>query len=540
MSAVPLAGTEPVPAAGTAAPAGLYGVQALRAMLGIALVAMLVALDQTVVGTAMPTIVAELRGFEQFAWVATAYLLSSTTLLPVLGRLGDLFGRKPFVIAAIIVFTGASALCGQAGSMPALIAARALQGVGGAMIIATAFTSIADLFPDTAHRLRWQALMSSSFALASGIGPVLGGLLTEHFGWRSVFYVNLPLGLLALVLVIAYLPRSRGTRAEGAGFDLPGALWLSGGLAALLLWVELGQRAGAWFAGALPLWLAGGVLALLLFVRRQLHARHPLLPLRLLAIPRVRRVVLCALAAGAVMFAALFYAPLLLQGAYGHSPHEAGLIVTPLVLAIALGSLINGRLYGRLADPESLLLPGWLLLGAGVLGVQAVGAQTSAWLAAGAFLLCGLGLGFLFPNFTLLVQTSVPRAELGVATALVQTVRALGSMAGTVVLGVLVTGTWRTAMDAAGSGAGAQALRPLFADPQLLLDPAGLHQATTLAARLPDGPAQLAQLLDAAHRALAAGIHLGLLLAAGLAALVLIALLAGRWRRRGRVAEAGT
>ena len=154
--------------------------QSLFAMMGISSVVVMVAIDQTVVGTALPTIVAELKGFQYYAWVATAYLLTSVITVPVFGRLGDWFGRKPFVVAAIVLFTGASALCGLAGSMFELVAFRALQGIGGGMLVGTAFASIPDLFPDPVRRLRWQVLFSSAFGLANAIGPSLGGLLTQH------------------------------------------------------------------------------------------------------------------------------------------------------------------------------------------------------------------------------------------------------------------------------------------------------------------------------------------------------------------------
>lgn len=175
--------------------------ESLMAMLGISFVTMLVALDQTVVGTALPTIVAELKGFDLYAWVATSYLLTSVITVPIFGRLGDYYGRKPFVIASIIVFTVASVLCGLANSMMFLVLARGLQGIGGGMLVGTAFACIADLFPDSVVRLRWQVLMSSAFGIANAVGPSLGGILTQYYGWRSVFYVNLPVGVLSLFFV---------------------------------------------------------------------------------------------------------------------------------------------------------------------------------------------------------------------------------------------------------------------------------------------------------------------------------------------------
>lgn len=172
--------------------------ESLLAMLGICFVVVLVALDQTVVGTALPTVVAELKGFELYAWVATSYLLTSVVTVPIFGRLGDFYGRKPFVIASIVVFTLASVMCGMAGSMTFLVWSRALQGIGGGMLVGTAYACIPDLFPDARVRLRWQVMLSASFGIANAIGPTLGGWMTQAFGWRSVFYVNVPFGVLGL------------------------------------------------------------------------------------------------------------------------------------------------------------------------------------------------------------------------------------------------------------------------------------------------------------------------------------------------------
>src|SRR5579863_5733738 len=180
--------------------------ESLLAMLGIVCVTMLVALDQTIVGTAMPRIVAELKGFDLYAWVATSYMLASVITIPIFGRLGDLFGRKPFLLAAIVLFTSASALCGLANSMLFLVVARGVQGIGGGILLGTVFAAVADLFPDPKLRLRWLVLVTSTFGVANVIGPTLGGMLTQMRGWRLVFFVNVPIGLASLLFVQMFLP----------------------------------------------------------------------------------------------------------------------------------------------------------------------------------------------------------------------------------------------------------------------------------------------------------------------------------------------
>ena len=197
--------------------------ESLMAMLGVAFVIMLVALDSTIVGTALPTIVAELKGFDLYAWVATSYLLTSVITVPIFGRLGDYYGRKPFVIVSIILFTVASMLCGMADSMLWLVIGRGAQGIGGGMLVGTAFACIPDLFPGAHVRLRWQVLMSTAFGIATAVGPSLGGFLTQYWGWRWVFFVNLPVGLLSLVFVWKYLPHLRHTSPDAQiRLDWPG------------------------------------------------------------------------------------------------------------------------------------------------------------------------------------------------------------------------------------------------------------------------------------------------------------------------------
>src|SRR3954470_13946773 len=213
--------------------------ESLLAMIGISLVNMLVALDQTVVSTALPSIVSELKGFEYYAWIVTSYLLASVVTVPVFGRLGDFFGRKPFVIAAISTFTIASVLCGFAQSMQFLMVMRAFQGIGGGMMVGTAFASIPDLFPDPHSRVRWQVVMAGAYGIGTAAGPSLGGFLSEHYSWRSAFLINLPVGLISLLCVILYLPFFRHAHTEKVRIDWGGALLVSVALGSLQLCVEL-------------------------------------------------------------------------------------------------------------------------------------------------------------------------------------------------------------------------------------------------------------------------------------------------------------
>lgn len=483
--------------------------ESLLAMLGISFVTMLVALDQTVVGTALPTIVAELKGFELYAWVATSYLLSSVITVPIFGRLGDYYGRKPFVLVSIALFTGASALCGAANSMLFLVLARGLQGVGGGMLVGTAFACIADLFPDSVVRLRWQVMMSSAFGIANAIGPSLGGFLTQYWGWRWAFYVNLPVGLLSLVFVWRYLPHLRQmTHAARVRLDWMGALLIALALSSLQLFVEWLAHDG--FTPTVAA-LATVSLASAAFLLKWERANaQPILPLDMFRNRSLAALFSLSALGGFTMFSLLFYAPLLLQGGFGLSPRDAGLVVTPLVVFITIGSITNGRLVTRIRNPGTMLYVGFALVAVACLGtVLATRVMPHALLMA--FMMAGgLGLGFVLPNLTVFAQQSAGREHLGIATALLQSLRMIGGMIGTALTGTLVTRMYehgvRSALAARDAGAWLERLR----DPQILLE---LDAQRALARELTQTGIDGAALIEAARETLVAAIHAGIAVA---------------------------
>ncbi len=484
--------------------------ESLLAILGIAFVTMLVALDQTVVGTALPTIVAELRGFDLYAWVATSYLLASVITVPIFGRLGDYFGRKPFVIASIILFTGASLLCGAAHQMISLVIARGLQGIGGGMLVGTAFASIPDLFPDPHVRLRWQVLMSSAFGIANAIGPSLGGFLTQYYGWRSVFYVNLPIGLLSLFFVWRFLPHLRNSKHKGRiQLDWLGALLIALSLGALQMLVEVLPKQG--LSGET---LALGALAVASFYTLwywERRAAQPILPLDMFSNLALSALFLLATLGGFSMFALLFYAPLLLQGGFGMTPQGAGLTITPLVVCITIGSITNGRIVTRLRNPNAMLYVGFALLALSCLGVAVSTHETPHWMLFLVMLCGGLGLGFVMPNLTVFGQQVAGREHLGIATALLQSLRMVGGMLGTALTGALVTHLYRQGVHAALVDAQAQSWFKTFSDPEILID---REAQSSLLTQLAHAGQNGALLLEHARESLVSGIHLGLALAA--------------------------
>jgi len=400
----------------------------------------LAALDSTIISTTLPRVAEALNGMALYAWVGTGYLLATAASILIFGRLGDMFGRKPLMLVSVLIIALGSIACGLAQSMTQLIVFRTLQGVGGGMMIATAFAAPADLFPDAKQRVRWMALVSAAFAMASGIGPVLGGAATQALGWRAAFFISPIAAAGAFFLLARYFPRIRPIHDGSRKIDWVGAILLvlavGAPLAALELAFASGEHARPLLGGMLAL---VGVAAIAILIPTERRVKSPIFPLRVLAGLDSRLLNLAAMMVGAVMFVLIFYSPLLLQQVLGYTPSEAGLLLTPLVAAISVGSIVNGRLFPKQTEPQRLMVFGALLLAAGTLMVLLISPGTSAWWILAAFFVNGCALGFLLPNLTLFMQMLSERRDVGVASALVQTTRAIGSALGTAVVGIIIS-----------------------------------------------------------------------------------------------------
>ncbi|WP_150577295.1 MFS transporter [Pandoraea aquatica] len=496
-------------------------------MIGIALVNMLVALDQTVVSTALPSIVAELKGFEYYAWIASIYLLASVVTVPVFGRLGDYFGRRKFVIASVLTFTFASLLCGLAPNMPFLVFARGLQGIGGGMMVGTAFASVPDLFPDARSRVRWQVVITTAYGIGTAAGPSLGGLLSEHFGWRSTFFVNLPVGLAALYFVWRYLPKFPPAHKGDVRVDWRGALWIAVVLGGFQVFIESVPEHGASLVNlALIAAVAIGFWALL---RTERRATHPIVPLDMFRHPQLVVLFTLSVLIGFVMYSLIFFAPLLLQGGFGLSPQAAGLIATPIAACIALGSFINTPVVVRLARPTNMLVIGFCLLAVASVGVGVAHNTTPHGLLALAMACAGIGIGFILNNMNVFGQEIAGRERFGITTALLQSTRMVGGMLGTTIVGTLVNHWYARGVAGAvtsydGTPAAHAVARAL--DPRILIDPAlRTDLLTDLRAMGIDG----LPLVETARQTLVNAVHAGVLLT-GVAAIV-AALLVRRIRQ---------
>jgi EmrB/QacA subfamily drug resistance transporter len=414
----------------------------------------LASLDQNIVSTALPRIVGELGGLTHLAWVITAFMLTATATTPLYGKLSDMHGRRQLFVVAILVFTAGSALCGLARSMTELILFRGLQGLGAGGLMVLAQTAIADLVPPR-RRGRYQGLFSGVFALCSVTGPVLGGVITDALSWRWIFYVNLPVGMVALSLILVALPRSKRPRVAHR-IDYPGAVLLTATTAALLLLLSWGGTVAAWSSPTIVGLALGAVVLLLLLLARERVKAEPILPLALFS-NRVFAVAIAVVAVTATaLFGAFVFLPTFFQLVQGKSPSHAGLLTAPLMAGMITASVIGGRLVSALGRYKALSVLGLALSSAG-LGAIAAAARNAAPLPVieAALVVTGAGLGLVMPNLTVAIQNAVPPEMLGVATSAVSFFRSLGGAFGVALSGSLLTGRVDAALAAAGSAAAA-------------------------------------------------------------------------------------
>ena len=442
-------------------------------VIALVIVLLLGALDQTIVSTAMPRIVAQLQGLSLYAWVTTVYLLSSTVMVPIWGKLGDLYGRKIILVWGVSIFILGSALCGlsgQFGSLPLLgggmtqlIAFRGLQGIGGGALFTSAFAVIADLYPPR-ERGKMSGYFGAVFGLASVVGPLIGGFLTQHgtthfggvtiAGWRWVFYVNLPLSALALFMIIAKTPSLRAGR--GGKIDVLGALLVVAAFVPLLLALSWGGHQYAWASPTILALLATTLVSLLLFVFVELRTPEPLLPLDLFR----NKVFSVGNGASFVIsmafFGAITFVPLYLQLGIGVSATTSGMALLPMMAGLILSSTVSGRLVTRIGRYKPMMLFGAVMMLAGVLLMTRLTAQTTALGVSWRVFVLGLGLGPSQGLFALAVQNAVPLTRLGVATSSSQFFRQIGSTVGVAVFGAVMTQALSAEVAKAGGGAGAK------------------------------------------------------------------------------------
>jgi len=399
---------------------------------GAILALLLAALDQTIVGTALPRIVAELNGLDHYAWVLTAYMVASTTMVPIAGKLGDLFGRKPFLIAGMVGFVATSALCGLSQDMTQLIVFRAIQGLFGGTLFATVFTVIADLYPPRT-RAKIQGLFGAIFGLSAVVGPTLGGYLTDAFGWRSVFYVNVPVGVIAVAVVALSMPFIR-SKASWRDIDFLGAATMVAGLVPLLVALSI-TRDHDWGSPEVLGLLGVGVALLVVFFVIEQRVEHPIVPFGLFRTPTFTISVIVSFLVAFGMFGAIVFIPLLFQGVLGVSATNSGALLTPMVIGLIVGSVGSGQLITRIPRYRFVGTVGIAIMTTGIWLLSRVTVGTPESDVVRAIVILGLGLGTTMPLYINAVQSAVPKSMLGVASSQVQFWRNMGGTVGTAILG---------------------------------------------------------------------------------------------------------
>ncbi|HEU5209108.1 MAG TPA: MDR family MFS transporter [Longimicrobiales bacterium] len=421
--------------------------QVLVIFSGLLLAMLLAALDSTIVATALPTIVGELGGLDRLGWVVTAYLLAQTVVTPLYGKLGDLYGRKVVLQSAVVLFLLGSVLCGMANSMMQLILFRAIQGLGGGGLMVTSQAVVGDIVPPR-ERGRYQGIFGAVFGLSSIAGPLLGGYFTTHLSWRWIFYINLPLGLVALLVIAAVLPR-RTVRVQHA-IDYLGAGLLALALSALVLFTDLGGITLPWTSTPMLALIGSGLLLLGAFVFVEKRAREPVLPLRLF---RDRTFTLTSgigLIVGFAMFGSVTYIPLFLQVVNGATPTGSGLQMLPMMGGMLLTSISSGQLISRWGRYRAFPIAGTAIMALGLFLLSRMSADTSVLTASIYMAVLGSGMGFVMQVLVIAVQNTAPYADLGVATSGATLFRLIGGSLGTAVFGAIFAG--ELAMHLSGAG----------------------------------------------------------------------------------------
>ncbi|MFG2947343.1 MDR family MFS transporter [Streptomyces adustus] len=428
----------------------------------------LAALDQTIVSTALPTIVSDLGGLEHLSWVVTAYLLASTAATPLWGKLGDQYGRKRLFQTAIVIFLIGSALCGMAQNMPELIGFRALQGLGGGGLMVLSMAIVGDIVPPR-DRGRYQGLFGAVFGATSVLGPLLGGVFTEHLSWRWVFYVNLPVGVVALAVIatVLHIPR----RSTPHVIDYLGTFLIATVATCLVLVASLGGTTWAWASPQIIGLLVVGVVLAVAFVLVEQRAAEPVLPLKLFGIRTFTLAAVISFIVGFAMFGAMTYLPTFLQVVHHISPTVSGLYMLPMVIGMLLSSTLSGQIVSRTGRWKVFPVAGTGVTTIGLLLLHQLDENSSTAEMSVYFFVFGLGLGLVMQVLVLIVQNAVPYEDLGVATSGATFFRSIGASFGVAIFGSIFAG--RLADKLADAFRGAH-LPPGLSANSLQADPRGI------------------------------------------------------------------
>lgn len=465
------------------------------------------AINQTIVSTAMPRIIAILGGMDYYTWVITIYMLTSTIATVLVGKLSDIYGRKPFILAGILFFMAGAFLCGFSKDILQLITYRGIQGIGAGIIMSSAFTAVGDLFSPR-ERGKWTGVMMAVFGFSSVLGPTLGGWLVDNMPWRWLFWIFLPLGIVAFFMILALFPKV--PRKESESIDYLGSLFLTLTIVPLLLGFSWAGTKYAWGSAQIIGMFAGAAVFLVIFLLAETRAKSPVLPLSLFRNDIVTLSNVIGFIMNAGMMGALIYLPFFVQGVEGISPTYSGYVTMPMSLAMVFVSAMTGRMITKTGKYKRFALIGFPIM---TVGMLIMAYMDSVWMAVIAMIVFGLGLGLGMPVFSLTVQNAVKPNELGVATASSQLFRNMGGTIGVAVMGTIMTSSLKSYMTSHGSAGAANIANSdpklaetlkVFQGPQALLDQPKLKEM------MAELPAQvqpvITQLVDTLKHALSSAL----------------------------------
>lgn len=485
---------------------------------------LLSSLDQTIVGTALPRVIAELGGLQHYAWVATSYLLAATVTVPIWGKLSDMYGRRPFFMIGMIVFMAGSALSGLSQDMTQLILFRGIQGLGAGAMMPLVMAIIGDIFPPD-QRAKWQGLIMAVFGLSTIVGPTAGGWITDSWGWRWVFYVNMPVGALALLTAGVTLPGGGGQGEQR--IDYVGAAALVAATVPLLLALSWGGTEYPWLSPEIGGLFALAVVMTITFFLVEQRAPQPIISPSLFKNDVFAISVLASFLASAGMFGAITYLPLFVQGVIGESAAASGAVLTPMMLGFMISSIGGGQIMARTGRYKKLAVSGFAVAAIGTFLLSRMDAGATTPLVMRNMVVAGLGMGVMMSLFTIVVQNAFSFDQLGQVTATLQFFRSIGGTIGVAVLGTVMSNRFHSALTqnmpaSLASAVPADRLAALQ-NPQVLLAPqTAAEMQRSFAAMGPEGQALLDQLLHAIRASLATAITDLFLVSAGAMALAFV------------------
>lgn len=477
---------------------------------GVMLAMFLASLDQTIVATALPRIVADLGGFDRFTWITTAYIVASTSAVPLVGSIADVYGRKWLYVAGITVFLIGSVLSALSQSMDQLIIARAVQGLGGGTMMALSFVTIGDLFPPS-ERGKYQGIIAGMFGISSVLGPTVGGFVTDNLSWHWIFLINLPLGIPVLLMFIKLFPEARPARKRR--IDWIGAALMVTSIVPALLAISIGGNGSDWTQWRVITGFGVSAVALPAFIWWGLHMPDPILPFAIFK----DRIVAISLAAifltGFAMFGAITFIPLMFQGVLGDSATKSGSFLTPMMLGIVFGAAISGQALSRTGGHYRIQgVVGLAIMSGGIGILSTISADTGRGTALVGAIIMGVGLGTTFPLFTIAVQNAVQYQYLGAATSATQFFRSIGGSIGLAIFGAFLANRFSSNVDAGVSPEVREVLDPtvfeqISGSPNALIDPNSLARLNDAFAGMGERGTELsADFLETLRSALASAI----------------------------------